>query len=91
MPPPVITTVPLRPSVLAVIVSVSVVSTSLSLARTSTAVAGALRPTLSESSVTTGTSLTGVTSMVIVFGLWSRSTPPLAVPPLSRTWNVKVA
>ena len=29
--------------------------------------------------------------MVIVFGVASRSTPPFAVPPLSCTWNVKLA
>lgn len=28
--------------------------------------------------------------MVIVFGLWSRSTHPLLVPPLSCTWKVNV-
>ena len=28
--------------------------------------------------------------MVIVFGLWSVSWPPLAVPPSSRTWKVKL-
>src|SRR3954464_7173914 len=39
----------------------------------------------------TGASLTAVTLMVRVLGDWSRSTPPLAVPPLSRTWNVKLA
>ena len=36
-------------------------------------------------SVPAGASLTDVTLNVIVFGLASRSTPPLAVPPLSRT------
>ena len=36
-------------------------------------------------------SLTGVTLMVIVLGLWSMSTPPLAVPPSSCTWKVKLA
>src|SRR5437588_11138756 len=39
----------------------------------------------------TGASLTAVTLMVRVFGDWSRSTPPLAVPPLSCTWKVKFA
>src|SRR5262245_9525553 len=38
----------------------------------------------------TGASLTGVTLNVIVFGGWSRSKPPLAVPPSSFTWKVKV-
>ena len=38
-----------------------------------------------------GASLTVVTSTVIVLGVGSRSTPPLAVPPLSCTWNVKLA
>ena len=38
-----------------------------------------------------GASLTAVTSMVIVFGVGSRSTPPLAMPPLSRTWKLKPA
>ena len=35
--------------------------------------------------------MTLVTLKVIVFGLGSLSTPPLAVPPLSRTVNVKLA
>ena len=39
----------------------------------------------------TGASLTGVTLTVMVLALGSRSTPPLAVPPLSRTWKVKLA
>src|SRR4051794_27083943 len=39
----------------------------------------------------TGASLTAVTLMVRVLGDWSRSTPPLAVPPLSCTWKVKGA
>src|SRR5207237_1148249 len=38
-----------------------------------------------------GGSFTPVTLIVIVFGDWSRSTPPLPVPPLSCTWNVKLA
>ena len=38
-----------------------------------------------------GASLTAVTLMVIVLGDWSRSTPPLAVPPSSCTWKVKLA
>src|SRR2546428_13840746 len=42
-------------------------------------------------SVPAGASLTDVTSMVIVLGLWSRSTPLLAVPPSSCTWKVKLA
>ena len=42
-------------------------------------------------SVTVAVSITDVTSIVIVLGLASRSTPPLAVPPLSCTWNVKLA
>ena len=42
-------------------------------------------------SVPAGASLTGVTLNVIVFGDWSVSTPPLAVPPLSCTWKVKLA
>ena len=41
--------------------------------------------------VFTGASLTAVTLTVIVFALWSRSTPPLAVPPSSCTWKVKLA
>src|SRR5262245_54132661 len=41
-------------------------------------------------SVPTGALFTGVTLMVSVFGEASRSTPPLAVPPLSRTWDVNV-
>src|SRR5258705_9189449 len=32
-----------------------------------------------------------MTLTVIVLGVGSRSTPPLAVPPLSCTWNVKLA
>ena len=42
-------------------------------------------------SVPSGASFTAVTLTVIVFGVGSRSTPPLAVPPSSCTWNVKVA
>ena len=34
--------------------------------------------------------MTAVTLKVIVFGLWSVSTPLLAVPPSSITWKVKV-
>jgi hypothetical protein len=34
-----------------------------------------------------GPSLTALTLMVPVLGDWSRSTPPLAVPPLSCTWK----
>ena len=37
-----------------------------------------------------GASLTAVTLTVIVLGVASRLTPPLAVPPLSRTWKVKL-
>ena len=42
-------------------------------------------------SVPAGASLTEVTSTVIVLADASRSTPPLAVPPSSCTWNVKLA
>ena len=38
-----------------------------------------------------GASFTAVTLKVIVFGEASRFCPPLAVPPLSLTWNVKDA
>jgi hypothetical protein len=38
-----------------------------------------------------GASFTDVTSIVIVLALWSRLTPPLAMPPSSRTWKVKLA
>src|SRR5438046_2307657 len=38
-----------------------------------------------------GASFTPVTLIVIVLGDWSRSTPPLPVPPSSCTWNVKLA
>ena len=41
--------------------------------------------------VLTGASFTGVTLKVIVLGVGSVSTPPLAVPPLSRTWKVNEA
>src|SRR5207249_877913 len=41
--------------------------------------------------VPTGASLTGVTFTVSARGVGSRSTPPLAVPPLSCTWKVKLA
>ena len=37
----------------------------------------------------TGASLTAVTLKLIVFATGSVSTPPLAVPPSSLTWNVK--
>src|SRR2546428_700387 len=40
---------------------------------------------------TAGASLTLVTSKVMVMGDWFKSTPPLAVPPSSCTWKVKVA
>jgi len=40
---------------------------------------------------TVGASLTGVTSKLSVFGVGSVSLPPLAVPPSSCTWNVKLA
>ena len=39
----------------------------------------------------TGASFTAVTFTVIVLGVVSRSTPPSAVPPVSCTWNVKLA
>jgi hypothetical protein len=38
-----------------------------------------------------GGSATGLTLTVMVLGDWSVSTPPLAVPPSSRTWKVKLA
>src|SRR3984893_15423584 len=41
--------------------------------------------------VPAGASFTEVTLMVMVFGDWSRLTPPLAVPPSSCTWKVKLA
>ena len=41
--------------------------------------------------VPAGASLTAVTFTVIVLGVGSRSTPPLAVPPSSCTWKVKAA
>ena len=41
--------------------------------------------------VPAGASLTAVTLRVTVFALGSRSTPPLAVPPSSCTWKVKLA
>jgi len=41
--------------------------------------------------VQTGMSFTLVTSTVITLALASMSTPPLAVPPSSATWNVKLA
>jgi hypothetical protein len=43
------------------------------------------------SPVMVGASLTAVTSTVMMFGVGSRLTPPFAVPPLSSTWNVKLA
>jgi hypothetical protein len=42
-------------------------------------------------SVPAGASLTGVTFTVNVFADGSRSAPPFAVPPSSRTWKVKLA
>src|SRR3954466_10285914 len=42
-------------------------------------------------SASTGASLTGATSMVIVWADGSKSTPPFAVPPSSWTWNVNEA
>ena len=42
-------------------------------------------------SVPVGESFTDVTSKVMVFGLASRSAPPLVVPPLSWTANRKFA
>jgi hypothetical protein len=41
--------------------------------------------------VPTGASATGVTLIVIVRATSSRLSPPLDVPPVSRTWNVKLA
>src|SRR5205823_4041337 len=41
--------------------------------------------------VSAGASFTLVTLIVIVLADWSVSTPPLATPPLSLTWNVKLA
>ena len=41
--------------------------------------------------VPAGASLTAVTLTVRVLGEASRSTPPLAVPPSSWTWKVKLA
>jgi hypothetical protein len=38
-----------------------------------------------------GASLTEVTFSVNVFDEGSRSAPPFAVPPSSRTWKVKLA
>ena len=42
-------------------------------------------------SVPVGASFTAVTLTVMVLGEASRSMPPLAVPPLSCTWKVKLA
>src|SRR5438477_187330 len=39
----------------------------------------------------TGASLTGVTLIVIAFGVGSKLMPLLAVPPSSCTWKVKLA
>ena len=50
-----------------------------------------LPSTSKVSGSTVGASFTGRTLTVIALGVGSRSTPPLAVPPLSRTWNVNVA
>ncbi len=47
-------------------------------------------PDCAPGTTLTGASLTAVTLKVMVLGLWSVSTPPLAVPPLSCTWKVKV-
>ena len=41
--------------------------------------------------IPTGASLTDITFTVRERGVGSRSTPPLAVPPSSCTWNVKLA
>src|SRR3569833_467915 len=38
-----------------------------------------------------GAAFTEARLNVMVLGDWSRSTPPLAVPPLSCTWKVKLA
>src|SRR5438067_1973501 len=46
---------------------------------------------LVDVAVMLGGSFTPVTLIVIVFDDWSRSTPPLPVPPSSCTWNVKLA
>ncbi len=43
------------------------------------------------SATAVGASLAAVTSKVIVFAVGSVSTPPLAVPPPSLTWKVKLA
>ena len=47
--------------------------------------------TLAESLTAVGLSLTSVTVRLMVFAVWSRSTPPLAVPPSSWTWKSKDA
>ena len=52
---------------------------------------GVSSPVVTVLSVPAGASLTDVTSMVSVLADASRSTPPLAVPPSSCTWNVKLA
>src|SRR4029450_762418 len=41
--------------------------------------------------VLTGASFTAVMAIVMGSGVWSRFTPPRAVPPVSRTWNRKAA
>src|SRR5439155_271192 len=46
---------------------------------------------LVDVAVMLGGSFTPVTLIVIVLDDWSRSTPPLPVPPSSCTWNVKLA
>ena len=60
-------------------------STSLTVKAVSMAVAAACSEYDSGLAVvvTTGASFTAVTSIVMVFGVASRSTPPFAVPPSS--------
>jgi hypothetical protein len=67
----------------------SAIETWLPLPALKTSAASSFR-VCATGTVFTGASFTAVTSIVIVFGVGSRSTPG-AVPPLSCTWKVKLA
>ena len=90
MPPPMIVVVPFVPLVFAVMVSVSP-SGSVSFVSGDSVVVMSSTTGLVGSLTAFGASLSSVTSMVMVFAVGSRLTPPFVVPPLSRTWNVKDA
>ncbi len=90
LPPASSATVPLTGLCTDTRVRVSPLSTSVSLASRAAAVMviAVSSSVVARSLTATGASLTGAIVKRNTLGVGSRSTPPLAMPPLSRTWKV---